>query len=133
MDAFVLKTPQEYANEWKKSSPFKNLKSDDLIPAEGCSLYLVTTDEPNVYKTIPIGEEKITCFMPPVNIAGSIVKYVYLELTYSASKINVVRNLYNGDKEMVIGTPPGGVDFFRLDPSDDSYVDLSKMPISKDE
>lgn len=126
LDAFVLKEPKEYANEWKKPNPFKNLNTNDLIPAEGCSLYLVTTDEPNVYKTAPMGDEKITCFMPPVNIAGSIVKYVFLELTYSASKINVVRNLYNGDKEMVIGTPPGGVDFYRLDSDKEGYIDLSK-------
>lgn len=132
LDAFVLKNPKDYTNEWKKANPFKNLSHNDLIPAEGCSLYLTNTEEPNVYQSVPMGKDKITCFMPPVNIAGSIVKYVYLEMTYSASKINAVRDLYDGDKKIVIKTPPGGVDFFRLDPSAEGYIDLSKMPVSNE-
>jgi len=130
MDAFVLKEPQKYINEWSKDNPFPTLSIEDLVPAEGCSLHIVNTREPHVYKTIPLTDE-ITCYMPPVNIAGSIVKYVHLELTYSAGKIDTERDLYNEKKELVIKYPEGGVPLYRQDETTSGYVDLTSLSKSK--
>ena len=109
-EVFALPTPEDFAGEWLSKDPLRDLTPDDLIPREGCAVYL-RREECGEYVGSTIGQGCAS------TLSGAA--YATSEVMVGPGRIESWDRGFDAEGKQVWGAEKGAYVFLRHEEPDD--------------